>query len=141
MADKDAWYISGPMTGIRNYNYPAFQIAAKTLRKHGIEVISPVELDEDFVQPGLPTMASQSEDGRNRMIEMQWPRMLGRDIGIIRDRCRGLVLLNGWEKSKGARLEVCFGLMSHLQFACIHEGELEPLSNRYVAHVLACSFE
>ena len=129
------------MTGIRNYNYPAFEIAAKTLREQGMKVISPVELDEDFLQAGLPTMASQSEDGQNWMIEMQWARMLGRDLGIIRDRCQGLVLLNEWDKSYGARLEVCYALMKRLHFGCIHEGEFKPLAHTYVAHVLACSLE
>lgn len=36
-------YISGPMTGLSEYNYPAFHAAAQALREAGYHVTNPAE--------------------------------------------------------------------------------------------------
>lgn len=40
-------YLSGPMTGFEDWNYPAFHEAAKKLRKKGYEVYNPAEFTDD----------------------------------------------------------------------------------------------
>ena len=38
-------YVSGPMTGIPEFNYPAFEAAARRLRDAGFDVVSPHEVN------------------------------------------------------------------------------------------------
>lgn len=40
-------YISGPMSGIENLNFPAFNAAAERLRGCGLKVINPAEINTD----------------------------------------------------------------------------------------------
>lgn len=78
-------YISGPMTGIPGYNYPAFMAAAADLRAKGRTVVNPAE-------NGLPPTAT-------------WHEHMRADIKELVD-CDTIYLLPGWRNSKGARLEV-----------------------------------
>ena len=79
-------YVSGPMTGLPKLNKPAFNRAAKQLRKLGYKVISPPELDA-----GEPCDT--------------WEDNLRRDLRILIDRCYAVATLPGWKKSRGAKLE------------------------------------
>lgn len=79
-------YLSGPMTGIKNKNFPAFNKAAKMLRKKGYQVINPAELDMSHPRP-------------------TWAECLRRDI-LAEMRCNGVATLPGWKHSRGAQLEV-----------------------------------
>ena len=79
-------YISGPMTNLPNFNYPAFHEAADILRAKGYEVLNPAEAFEG--NQTLPVATYLRHD-----IES----VLKADM---------LVVLHGWEKSKGASLEV-----------------------------------
>lgn len=82
-------YISGPMTGYDDWNYPAFHQAAADLRHRGHEVTSPAEQDEFS---GLdPDVA-------------EWADFIRWDIAVL-VQCDTIVLLSGWHRSKGARLE------------------------------------
>ena len=38
-------YLTGPMTGIKDFNRPVFRQAADALRKKGFDVVSPDDLD------------------------------------------------------------------------------------------------
>lgn len=79
-------YLTGPMTGYPEFNYPAFGEAAVALRAAGVEVISPHE-----VNPA---------DGE----EHEWAWYLRRDIVALVD-CDAVVRLPGSDASKGSRLE------------------------------------
>lgn len=92
-------YLSGPIRGQRQWGYPAFDAAARELRKAGYRVISPPEMDRVFLHlheftPGLPR-------GLFR-------RIMRRDVAAI-CRCDGMALLKGWRKSHGAAVEVRVG--------------------------------
>lgn len=78
-------YCSGPMTGIADYNFPAFNAAADRLRAAGYEVENPAE-------KGII-------DG------WEWADYLRFDLVRLTE-CDGVAVLAGWPKSKGARLEV-----------------------------------
>lgn len=80
-------YLSGPMSGLPEFNAPAFHAAAARLRASGYEVVNPAELDA--ADAGRP---------------MEWSDYLRRDIAQL-VTCEAIVLLPGHEKSKGARLE------------------------------------
>ncbi|MDD1009340.1 MULTISPECIES: DUF4406 domain-containing protein [Pseudomonas] len=77
-------YLSGPMTGLVDLNFPAFHAMAARLRAAGHAVINPAEIDH-------PTK--------------DWSDCLRRDIVALME-CYTLATLSGWEHSKGARLEV-----------------------------------
>lgn len=76
-------YISGPMTGIPDFNFPAFHAVAKKLRDNGVEVVNPAELN--------PTGTS-------------WGDCMRRDITELMT-CHTILMLKGWQKSEGAKLE------------------------------------
>lgn len=77
-------YIAGPMTGIEALNFPAFHRAAAHFRAQGIEVVNPAEINED------PSAG--------------WVECMRNDIREL-VTCDSIVMLPGWERSKGASLE------------------------------------
>lgn len=79
------------MSGIKDYNYPAFNAKAAELRALGEEVINPAENDAE-IGPNQP-----------------WEVYLRRDIIALAERCDKIVLLPGWQNSKGASLERLVG--------------------------------
>lgn len=90
-------YISGPMTGIPEFNYPAFEDAAQRLRALGYDVVSPHEINPP--------------DG----IDHTWEWYLRRDIaGLV--ECDGIVVLPGWENSRGARVETDLASVLGIEF-------------------------
>lgn len=76
-------YVSGPMSGYEDFNYPAFHEAADRLRDVGYTVDNPAEI-------GVP-----GSDYRE---------LLKEDIRIILD-CDGVAVMEGWWASKGAQIE------------------------------------
>jgi len=78
-------YLCGPMSGLPDLNVPAFRLAAARLRGAGLEVVSPVELC----------------DGS----ELSWAGCMRLDLKGLCE-CDRVVLLPGWEASRGALLEL-----------------------------------
>ncbi len=83
---EDAVYLSGPMTGLPDFNRPAFHAAAAALREQGHVVINPAEVD-------LGPDATWSDYMRIHLAE-------------IARRVTQVFVLPGWEGSRGAQLEV-----------------------------------
>lgn len=88
-------YLSGPMTGIEDFNFPAFREAADALRAKGFDVVSPHELDES--EPD-DIMADDDPYGEH------YVTYLARDVKHVAD-VDALVVLPGWDKSRGAKFE------------------------------------
>lgn len=109
------FYLSGPMSGLPQYNYPAFLDAAKTLREHGYFIYNPAELDSDEMQKvalQCPTGKEYQEICGKMGIKFEtWGEVLARDVQIIIDKAEGMVFLPGWTQSKGARLEAFASLV------------------------------
>ena len=82
-------YVAGPMTGYPEFNYPAFDAAEKYLTDLGYGVLNPVRA-EDYNTTGKPQ-------------EWHWYMRHALRMVVSAD---GLALLPGWEKSRGALLEV-----------------------------------
>jgi Domain of unknown function (DUF4406) len=106
-------YISGPMTGFPKFNVPAFEAATAELRAKGYEVVSPVEMDGD---DGISDHVNASTDGNIAALVAKtgvtYGDMLSRDVKVIFDNgIQGIFVLPGWEKSKGAKMEVFVGLL------------------------------
>lgn len=98
-------YLAGPMTGYPQFNYPAFIAAAQLLREEGFNIHSPVEMDDPEVREAALASPDGKLDEDNRIAGHTWGFILGKDVEYLADRCDSIVLLPGWERSKGARLE------------------------------------
>lgn len=113
MNDREhlAWYVCGPMTGKPRFNYPLFDIVTAHLRLNNDEVVSPTELDSVEMQ----AVARASLDGAPTQMAVQtgetWGDVLARDVRLIEKEIGHFALLPGWERSRGARLEVFVGLL------------------------------
>lgn len=78
-------YVAGPMTGYPELNFPLFHEHAARLRVEGFEVVNPAEINADPAAGWLPCMRE--------------------DIKQLVD-CDAVLALPGWERSRGASLEV-----------------------------------
>lgn len=78
-------YVAGPMTGLPEFNYPAFREAETRLRDRGYGVLNPARTYE--IEP------------------TSWKGYMVRALADVASS-DGLALLPGWERSRGARLEV-----------------------------------
>ena len=86
-------YLAGPMRGIANDNHPAFDSAAAMLRTNGHTVWSPAEHDRtNGTEIG-------EVDGRKLKSQILW------DLECIAN-ADAVVLLPGWIRSNGVRLEL-----------------------------------
>ena len=131
-SDDMVFYLAGPMSGIPQFNFPAFEEAATKLRElAGMTIINPAELDDDEDRAA----ALASPDGDLKEVKHTWGEFLSRDVLILADQCDGIMFLPGWEHSKGACLEACVGLLLGYSFAlCNTEEEMiYPLSPSTVA--------
>jgi hypothetical protein len=126
-------YIAGPMTGLPQNNFPAFDAAAAVLRAQGHEVISPAELDD----PEDRELALNDQPATKT-----WGDFLARDVKLIADAgIEAIVLLPGWEKSRGARLEATVGLLNGLKFFTYVAPSPPPVTSSYgVATTIQGSF-
>lgn len=77
-------YIAGPMTGLDDFNFPAFNAKEAELRAIGFEVENPTA-------HGLVEGAT-------------WADYMAYDLGRLA-LCNTIFLLPGWSKSKGASIE------------------------------------
>jgi hypothetical protein len=77
-------YVSGPMSGYPDSNYPAFYLAADMLQGYGYETVNPADVG--------------AEGG-------QYTDLLKKDILLLLD-CEGVAVLEGWWASRGAQAEV-----------------------------------
>lgn len=88
-------YISGPISGLPIEVYTkAFKEAEDTLLMEGWEVVNPVTLDHDH------EAASKIECPKER-----WAFYMDKCISALL-RCDAIYMLKGWEKSKGASVEM-----------------------------------
>ncbi len=78
-------YVSGPMTGLPDLNFPAFHAAAEQLRARGFDVLNPAELNPD--------------QGAT------WEECMRVNIGYLSLSGDAIALLDGWQNSRGAQLE------------------------------------
>ena len=126
-------YIAGPMTGYDQQNFPLFDKVAALLRAKGYDVVSPAELDS----PEERKIALAN--GRSALT---WGDFLARDVKLIADEgIEGIVLLPGWEKSKGAKLECFVGLLAKVEFFYLYPKLSEDPMSIPAARVLQDIYE
>lgn len=109
-------YLAGPMSGIPQFNFPAFYAAAKVLREQGFEVVNPAEID-DAEDAGAALRSPDGDPNNRAVVKKSWGDFLSRDVKLLADTgIEGIVFLPGWQKSKGARLEAFVGLNLKFRF-------------------------
>ena len=86
-------YLCGKMRGIKDLNFPRFLEAAKTLRDMGFTVFNPAEHD---MMEGLDPSKDEPKELKHYMVH-DLPEVCKADM---------LVVLDGWETSVGACLEI-----------------------------------
>ena len=87
-------YIAGPMTGIVDFNYPAFYEAVQDLGNIGYVTLSPTDSE------------LKNKSGIRYGKSREW--YLKHAIRMV-TKADGIALLEGWEQSEGAKLEVHVG--------------------------------
>lgn len=98
--DSKLWFVSGPMRGVPQNNFPRFKLVTDYLRSHGQSVWSPHEaFGGDTSRPLKDYFAE--------------------DLSLL-PRADSIVFLPGWQNSAGARIEYLLakelGLSMHLVF-------------------------
>lgn len=130
-------YLAGPMTGIPNFNFPAFMAAAAALRHLGHGVHNPAEHD---LEMGLDPATGRiyTLDGSTTAFDateaFRW------DFEAILE-CGVVVFLPGWKKSVGSRAE--FTVAKHIgakmfEYAVAQDGAviLTPFDAEIVSTIL-----
>ena len=95
-------YLSAPMTGVPRFNYHALYLTSQELQEAGFTTINPAAMDSEEIQEAA--WLSATGDPAD---------LPGFDMATtIRDNvehlllCDGICLLEGWESSKGALMEL-----------------------------------
>lgn len=81
------YYLSGPMSGLPDNNFPAFAQACEWLRARGFTIVSPHE------------KGSERDTGRSYLSYLK-------EDTVLLAACDALILLGGWTNSTGARMEL-----------------------------------
>lgn len=96
---KRRWYLSGSVTNDPDFR-DKFDYAEFQLKNRGYKVLNPVK---------------HEKDGK------EWSYYLRKDLRKL-TRCQGIILIDGWENSKGALLELKVAQelgLAVMEFDCI----------------------
>lgn len=120
------YYLAGPMTGLPEYNYPAFEKAEVLLAENGITVRSPHRIDHQqhtFVGYGaggtfcdrilsdgrFPAKVCRAgkDDAIHNTERGSLPYSVYLKAGYrLLLECGGIIMLHGWTQSRGTRHEL-----------------------------------
>lgn len=115
-----AVYLAGPMTGIPEFNFPAFDAAKEALTAAGFDVISPADLDRENLGFDPTGMTGHEDMSGNRHAYAR------QDMEALL-KVEQVALLDGWQRSTGARNEVRMAHWLGLKVWQLSDGRLiEP---------------
>lgn len=110
-------YVAGPMSGVDLHNFPAFFAAHGRLERAGWVVFNPAQMSADLWKRGggLDVAGTPARRAYARQ-----------DLLVIIDELKAengdaVVVLPGWENSKGARTEVDLAAWVHLQVLTVDD--------------------
>lgn len=95
-------FLSGPMTGYSGYNFQRFNLAEKQLAQAGIECANPVHICKKYKEEHVLA----DKEVFDKMIAEEQEAEMG---------CDAILLLDGWQMSKGVRLELKIALEMDMQ--------------------------
>jgi hypothetical protein len=102
-------YLAGPMAGMPDHNFPAFNAKAAQLRALGHEVYNPAEVEPEQYRIRSEAAAQAFHNGRYR-------NCLGQELRWICDEAAAMYMLEGWEHSHGALSEWFTGRAVRVKF-------------------------
>lgn len=117
-------YLAGPMRGIPEFNFPAFMAAAQKLEARGHIVFNPAAKDNE--KHGVD-ISKGNLTGDEAFATAQYGfsirDALGADLAWICAEADAVVLLPGWQNSKGAQAEAATGYALGLSVMDLDEVE------------------
>ncbi|MGZ4518810.1 MAG: DUF4406 domain-containing protein [Mycobacteriaceae bacterium] len=93
-------YVAGPMRGLAEFNFPAFDSLAAYMRKHEWLVFNPAEHDRE-VDPGMESQPAFAIGDVENLQGFSFHEAMRWDLRAI-THCDAIVFLPGWERSTGA---------------------------------------
>jgi hypothetical protein len=114
MAHLARIYIAGPMTGIPQFNFPAFDAARDAWSAAGWEVVSPADMDRQYWRERFhEEFDVNNPDPSIKAGGAIYNEFLRMDIAEI-STCAAIALLPGWQNSRGANKELLVARMLQL---------------------------
>lgn len=101
-------YLSGPMRGIKEFNFPEFYQKASDLRELGFDVVNPAE----------------NFDGNTNLPYEEYMKL---DIKQVTE-CDAIAMLAGWENSEGALTELVVAQACGLSVYCAETMLLDKIN-------------
>ncbi|MBQ3808357.1 MAG: DUF4406 domain-containing protein [Kiritimatiellae bacterium] len=100
---KPRIYIAGPMRGLPDFNYPAFNDYATVHRQVGWEVENPAEIGAAF---GTPEQINADP--------ALLAAVMAADLHAL-ETCDAIFLMKGWQRSVGAKKELAAAIAAGLK--------------------------
>lgn len=115
-------YISGPMRGLPDFNYPKFNAVEEELTRNGWHVDNPAKIGEEFGTP--EEINSDPELLRS---------VMNAELATVKT-CEAIFLLRGWERSVGAKKELAAALESGAEIY-LEEGDALEYDPNLVGYI------
>lgn len=107
-------YIAGPMRGLPNWNFPAFDAAEERWRAAGHIAFSPAQVDRAL---------KYGPEQNTEVCGVHLRHVINMDVACIM-AADALALLPGWENSKGTTVELALAQFLGLPIYCAVRMEL-----------------
>ncbi len=112
-------YIAGPMSKVKDFNFPLFFETENKLKELGYEVINPAHNDGKTLEEALKNAGSPEKPSKS------WSSYMRRDLPSVL-AVDAICVLPDWQKSKGASLEVHVAEALGLPVYVLKDGRLIP---------------
>ena len=104
-------FIAGPMRGYPNYNFDKFDAYEKFFKDNGIECVNPGRISRKFKEVEV----NNDINVYNEMVRLQQE---------AEKTCNAILLLDGWQWSKGVKLELKTAIENDFQFLVEEDFEM-----------------
>lgn len=118
-------YLSGPMRGHREFNFPAFDKAADKLIREGCLVFNPAERDRNY---GFDEAGMSGYEPLHVLNNFDHRQAMADDTNFICTKADAIYMLPGWQRSTGAVAERALALALGLEVMYADPTDTEQLS-------------
>ena len=129
---KPRVYVAGPMRGVKDFNFPAFDQAARFFRQNGWDVTNPADLDR--AAPNGVARSDEEASSEERVTEYMQRDLADNLLKYRASNGDAIALLPGWEKSRGAVAEFAVARWAGLRILDATTGE--PLTDFMVSDLV-----